>query len=164
MRKGADFKIESNSGRRRVNINAAVRAIKSEHVVCDIAESINAQFAERLYRKLLVKHPGEKIYIICANARHNRCTWLPQWAAGQRIEFAFPAGLFAQCLQNACGGLCARKPLLRHLFQISKQHHSFSGKHKRLNRRGVLTTDLELQDNRQYLCVLIPNHFVMGIR
>ena len=35
IRKGADFEIESNSGRRRLNINGAVRATKPEHIVYD---------------------------------------------------------------------------------------------------------------------------------
>jgi len=66
---------------------AAVRAIKPEHVVYDIAESINAQFTQRLCRNLLVKHPGKKIYVIYDHARYNRCTWLQQWVEKQCIEF-----------------------------------------------------------------------------
>ena len=43
IRKGTDFDIDCNSGRKRVNINGEVRATKPEHVVYDVAESINAQ-------------------------------------------------------------------------------------------------------------------------
>lgn len=89
IRRGEDFDLDCNSGRRRVNIKAAVRAIKPGHVVYDIAESINAQSTQRLCRKLLIKHPGKRIYIICNNARYNRCAWLQQWAEKQRIEFVF---------------------------------------------------------------------------
>ena len=38
IRKGQTFKVDCNSGRRRVNINAAVRASKPEHLVFDIAD------------------------------------------------------------------------------------------------------------------------------
>jgi len=89
IRKGADFEIESNSGRRRLNINGAVRATKPEHIVYDLADSVNAQSTQGLCRKLLKKHPRKTIYFICDNARYNRCSWLQQWAAGQRIEFVF---------------------------------------------------------------------------
>lgn len=89
IRRGEDFDLDCNSGRQRVNINAAVRAIKPEHVVYDIAESINAQSTQRLCRKLLRKHPGKKIYLICDNARYYRCSWLQEWAKKQRIEFVF---------------------------------------------------------------------------
>lgn len=89
IRAGKDFATPSNSGRRRVNINAAVRAIKPEHVVYDIADTINAQSMQRLCRKLLKKHPGKKIYVICDNAGYNRCAWLREWAENQRIEFVY---------------------------------------------------------------------------
>lgn len=89
IRKGKDFEIDCNSGRKRVNINAAVRAAKPEHLVYDIAPCINAQSTQRLCRKLLKKHAGKKIYFICDNARYNRCSWLQKWAVNQRIEFVF---------------------------------------------------------------------------
>jgi transposase len=89
IRKGQDFEIDCNSGRKRVNINAAVNALKPEHLVYDIADSINAQSTQRLCRQLLRKHPGKTIYMICDNARYNRNKMLQQWAAGQRIEFIF---------------------------------------------------------------------------
>lgn len=89
IRKGQDFEVDCNSGRRRVNINGAVRAVKPEHMVYDIADRVNAQSTQRLCRKLLKKHPGKTIYYICDNARYNRCSWLQEWAEGQRIEFVF---------------------------------------------------------------------------
>ena len=89
IRKGQDFEIDCNSGRKRVNINAAVNAMKPEHLVYDIADSFNAQSTQRLCRKLLRKHPGKKIYLICDNARYNRNKALQEWAKDQRIEFVF---------------------------------------------------------------------------
>lgn len=89
IRKGQDFEVDCNSGRQRVNINAAVNALKPEHVVYDVADTINAQSTQRLSRKLLRKHPKKKIYLICDNARYNRNKMLQAWAANQRIEFVF---------------------------------------------------------------------------
>ncbi|MEM7572751.1 MAG: winged helix-turn-helix domain-containing protein [Bacteroidota bacterium] len=43
IRKGQDFEVDCNSGRKRVNINGAVRATKPEHLVYDVTDSINAQ-------------------------------------------------------------------------------------------------------------------------
>jgi transposase len=89
IRKGRIFEIDCNSGRKRVNINAAVRAAKPEHLVYDIPECINAQSTRRVARKLLKKHPGKTIYYICDNAGYNRCGWLREWAEGTRIRFIF---------------------------------------------------------------------------
>lgn len=89
IRKGQDFEIDCNSGRKRVNINAAIRATKPEHLVYDVTECINAQSTQRLCRKLLQKHPGKTIYLVCDNAGYNRCGWLQDWAENTRIEFIF---------------------------------------------------------------------------
>lgn len=89
IRKGQDFEIDCNSGRKRVNINAAVNGLKPEHLVYDITDSINAQSTQRLYRKLLRKHPSKTIYLVCDNARYNRNKILQQWAEQQRVEFVF---------------------------------------------------------------------------
>ena len=89
IRKGKTFEIDCNSGRKRVNLNAAVRALKPEHLVYDVTETVNAQSTQRLCRGLLKKHPGKTIYLVCDNARYNRCGWLQAWAARQRIRFVF---------------------------------------------------------------------------
>ena len=89
IRKGEDFTIDCNSGRKRVNINGAVNACKPEHLVYDIADTINAQSTKRLAQQLLRKHPGKSVYMICDNARYNRNRMLQDWAATQRIEFIF---------------------------------------------------------------------------
>lgn len=89
IRKGKEFEVDCNSGRKRVNINGAVRATKPEHLVYDVTDSINAQSTQRVCRQLLKKHPGKTIYYICDNAGYNRCKWLLEWAADQRIEFVF---------------------------------------------------------------------------
>ena len=89
IRKGQDFELDCNSGRKRVNINGAINALKPEHLVFDIAATINAQSTQRLCRKLLRKHPGKKIYLVCDNARYNRNRMLQEWAQNQRIEFVY---------------------------------------------------------------------------
>lgn len=89
IRRGQDFEVDCNSGRKRVNINAAVNAIKPEHMVYDIADSVNAQSTQRLCRQLLRKHPGKTIYLICDNAGYNRNKDLQEWAKWQRVEFVF---------------------------------------------------------------------------
>ena len=89
IKAGQDFEVDCNSGRRRVNINAAVNALKPEHLVYDIADTINAQSTRRLAQKLLRKHPRKTIYLICDNARYNRNKMLQQWAKEKRIEFVF---------------------------------------------------------------------------
>jgi len=89
IRKGQDFEVDCNSGRKRLNINAAVNGLKPEHLVYDIADSVNAQSTQRLCRKLLRKHPQKTIYLICDNAPYNRNKMLQNWAKDQRIEFVF---------------------------------------------------------------------------
>ena len=89
IRKGQDFEIDCNSGRKRVNINAAVNGLKPEHLVYDITDSVNAQSTQRLCRQLLRKHPRKTIYFICDNARYNRNKMLTEWAKEQRIEFVY---------------------------------------------------------------------------
>lgn len=89
IRKGQDFEINCNNGRKRVNINAALNALKPEHLVYDITDSVNAQSTQRLCRQLLKKHPGKTVYLICDNARYNRNALLADWAARQRIEFVY---------------------------------------------------------------------------
>lgn len=86
IRKGQDFEVDCNSGRKRVNINAAVHATKPEHLVYELTDTINAQSTRRLCRQLMRKHPGKKIYLIGDNAGYNRNALLREWTAQQRIE------------------------------------------------------------------------------
>ena len=89
IRKGQEFPIDCNSGRKRVNVNAAINALKPEHLVYDIANSVNAQSTKRLAQQLLKKHRQKTIYLICDNARYNRNKMLQQWASDKRVEFIF---------------------------------------------------------------------------
>ena len=73
-----------------MNINGVVNALKPEHLVYDITDSVNAQSTQQLCRQLLKKHPrSKKIYVVCDNARYNRNELLISWAAKQRIAFVY---------------------------------------------------------------------------
>ena len=73
-----------------MNINGVINALKPEHLVYDITDSVNAQSTQQLCRQLLKKHPrSKKIYVVCDNARYNRNELLISWAAKQRIEFVY---------------------------------------------------------------------------
>lgn len=89
IKKGQDFEIDCNSGRKRVNINGAINALKPEHLVYDIAKSINAQSTKRLCQQLLKKHPQKQIYLICDNARYYKNKMLRNWVSNKRIDFKF---------------------------------------------------------------------------
>ncbi len=89
IRKGQNFEVDCNSGRQRVNINAAINALKPEHLVYETTETINAQSTQRICRQLLKKHPSKKIYLVCDNARYNRNKMLCGWASEQRIELIY---------------------------------------------------------------------------
>ena len=91
IRKGRDFEVDCNSGRKRVNINAASNALKPEHIVSDITESVNAQSTKRLFRKLLKKHPKIRINVIVDNARYYKNKQLSEWLekGGKRINLIF---------------------------------------------------------------------------
>lgn len=89
IRKGKDFALDCNSGRKRVNINAAVNALKPEHLVYDMCETINAQSTQELCRQLLKKHQHKSIYVVCDNAKYNKNKMLRKWAEKQRIKFIY---------------------------------------------------------------------------
>jgi len=89
IRKGQEFEVDCNSGRQRININAAINAMKPEHLVWETTATINAQSTQRICRQLLKKHPNKKIYLICDNARYNRNKMLKEWSSEQRIEFIY---------------------------------------------------------------------------
>jgi transposase len=69
--KGKTHCIRSNSGRVRVNINAALNPLTLQVQHTHNEATINAQSTEKLYNKLIAAHPeASKIYIIADNARY----------------------------------------------------------------------------------------------
>lgn len=79
IRKGKDFPIPANSGRKRININGALNA----HDVTDItvleSDRVNAQSTVALCTKLLGKHPNKQITIILDNARYYHNQIVKDW-------------------------------------------------------------------------------------
>lgn len=91
IRKGREFTVDCNSGRSRVNVNAACNALRPEHLVYDITDSVNAQSTKRLCRLLLKKHPKLRIDIVIDNARYYKNKELQKWLGkyGKRINLIF---------------------------------------------------------------------------
>jgi len=89
IKKGTDFEVAGNSGRKRLNINAAINATDPTRVVYDIPETVDAASTKRICQKLLSKHRRKTIYLICDNARYNHNKALSEWAADKRIKLVF---------------------------------------------------------------------------
>jgi len=81
--------LESNTGRKRVNINGAVN-IAQLNVVTEFDERVNGQSTIALLQKLIRKHrKAKKIYIICDNARYYRSRLVREFIAGTKIVLVF---------------------------------------------------------------------------
>lgn len=89
IKQGETFEILGNSGRQRLNINAAINAFKPTQLVFNTPAKINAQSTQNLCKQLLQKHRRKTIYLICDNARYNHNRWLKEWTAGTRVELVF---------------------------------------------------------------------------
>jgi transposase len=81
IKKGQEFIIPANTGRKRVNINGALNAHDVTDVVIDEAETINQESMKRLIIKLVEKHPLEPIYLFHDNARYYFAKDLRLWLA-----------------------------------------------------------------------------------
>ena len=67
IKRGTTKTLESNTGRKRVNISGAVH-IDPLRVVTEFDERVNAQSTIALFKKLIGKHRKAKtIYVICDN-------------------------------------------------------------------------------------------------
>ena len=72
IRKGKEFDIKTNSGRERININAAIE-IKSLSVISRSCKRVNGSSMCDLLRAIRLKHPEEnKLYLVLDNAPYNR--------------------------------------------------------------------------------------------
>ena len=89
IKSGKTFEVESNTGRDRVNINAALNA----HDVCDVVmredESINAESTIALYEQLQEHHREGRIHVICDNAKYYRSRAVKEWVENSRIVQVF---------------------------------------------------------------------------
>jgi len=82
IKAGEDFKVSSNTGRKRVNINGALNPHDLTDVLIDETKSVNAQSTIRLIEKALKKHEKrDYIYFFCDNARYYRAKILKAYAA-----------------------------------------------------------------------------------
>ena len=89
IKRGEDYPIPSNTGRRRLNINGAFN-IESLESVVRYDETINAQSTIALFQQLEQRHPqAEKIYAICDNARYYRSGMVVEYLQTSRIELIF---------------------------------------------------------------------------
>jgi transposase len=89
IKRGVNKTLESNTGRKRVNINGAV-AVESLDVEVDFAESVNAQSTISLLSKLEAKHEkAETIYVICDNARYYRSRLVQAYLEDSKVELIF---------------------------------------------------------------------------
>jgi len=89
IKKGQEKELQANSGRQRLNINGAVNIETLEPTV-RFYDTINAQSAMDLFRRLEAKHPkATAIYVIVDNARYYRSRWLKKMLKGTKIKLIF---------------------------------------------------------------------------
>ena len=70
QRPGLAWPLPTVSGRERVNRNAALNAHCPAQVHVDETDCVNAQSTRRLYEQLLAAHPGQRVVVVCDNARY----------------------------------------------------------------------------------------------
>ena len=89
IKKGKAKELKSNTGRQRLNINAAIDIEKLSTTV-DYGDSINAQSTISLLKKVELRHPeAEVIYTICDNARYYRSKKVKEYLGKSKIELVF---------------------------------------------------------------------------
>lgn len=89
IKTGQDKELKANCGRQRLNINGAINIETLEPTV-RFYETINAQSAMDLFRRLEAKHPeATVIYVIVDNARYYRSRWLKKMLKGTKIKLIF---------------------------------------------------------------------------
>lgn len=73
IKKGTEFKVKTNSGRERVNINGAIE-INSLNFVSRSCERVNKHSMRELLRAVRARHPerNKKLYLVLDNAPYNR--------------------------------------------------------------------------------------------
>ncbi len=89
IKRGEDYPVPSNTGRRRLNINGAVDLERLEPVV-RFDETINAESTLALFDQLQLAYPlATWIYVICDNARYYRSRRVAEYLATSRIKLLF---------------------------------------------------------------------------
>ena len=89
IKKGKEKELKANCGRQRLNINGAIN-IETLEPVTGFYDTINAQAAMDLFRKIDARHPNAQvIYVIVDNARYYRSRWLKKKLKGTKIKLIF---------------------------------------------------------------------------
>ena len=89
VEKGKEKEIKTNTGRARININAALNTHEQEVVALE-EKTVNAEAMVKLFEKIDEKYKDkEKIYIILDNARANRAKAVFEYLKNSKIELIF---------------------------------------------------------------------------
>ena len=89
IKRGLEFKIQSNTGRQRLNVNGAVN-IDSLETICRFYDTINGEATIDLCKAIEEYYPkAGTIYIICDNARYYRSKEVSRFLETSRIELVF---------------------------------------------------------------------------
>ncbi|MBN2479918.1 MAG: IS630 family transposase [Parachlamydiales bacterium] len=89
IKRGKNKTIPSNTGRRRININALIN-IDDKKVIEDEVKTVNAETVIKFFKKVEQKNIDcEKIYVICDNARYYRNKNVTQFISSSKIELIF---------------------------------------------------------------------------
>lgn len=89
IRRGEEHWVKSNTGRTRVNINAAINAEDVGQVVMREDDRMNGTSTIKLYEALQQRHPLGKIRVICDNAKYYRSRQVRAWLEGSRVIQVF---------------------------------------------------------------------------
>lgn len=89
IKKGTEFKVKTNSGRERVNINGAIE-IKSLNVISRSCERVNKSSICDLLRAIRSKHPKERVvHLVLDNAPYNRSYQVQNLALKLKIKILY---------------------------------------------------------------------------
>jgi transposase len=89
IKKGEDKFVKANTGRQRVNINAAY-SIEEHKVIVREDESINSQSTRSLIEQIMVLQITGKIYLIADNAKYYRAKMVREFLEkNPRVEILF---------------------------------------------------------------------------
>lgn len=89
IKRGTEKTLQSNTGRKRVNLNGAID-IEQLEVVTEFGEAVNAQSTLALFKQIESRHPrARRIYIVCDNARYYRCRLVMEYLRGSKIVLIF---------------------------------------------------------------------------
>ena len=89
IQKGGSYRLPSNTGRRRLNINGAIN-VESLTSIVRYDDTINADSTLRLFEQLEAHHPeADTIYVICDNARYYRSKKVKEYLKRSRITLLF---------------------------------------------------------------------------